>query len=183
MNTNHLSMACMLLLANCLSAQTNVINLTLSSDFENAYLNEAKAINITNSQTVDLSGTILSQNAIRIFPVTGYTIVIKPRDGSDYRAEDNGTVIKSKSGGTGLPYGTFFTIYPNPVHDNLFLETEAVSITGYAVYDMSGVLKMSQYNLLGNNQTVNVSTLTNGNYIIQVFLQNLGYSSTQFIKN
>lgn len=183
MNTNYFSAACMFLLTSCLSAQTNAINLTLSSDFENAYLNEAKAINITNSQTVDLSGTILSQNAIRIFPVPGHTIVIKPKDGSTYRAEENGTVIKSKSGGTGLPYGSFFTIYPNPVHETLYLASETANITGYAVYDMGGLLKMSQYNLNTNNYAVDVIPLTNGNYIIQVFLQNLGYSSTQFLKN
>jgi hypothetical protein len=60
------------------------------------------------------------------------------------------------------------TIYPNPVKDELNIQTEQV-IKNIVVFDLSGKIMM---NLQGNHRTINMQTIPIGNYIIRIHTEN-----------
>jgi hypothetical protein len=60
------------------------------------------------------------------------------------------------------------TIYPNPVKDELNIQTEQV-IRQIFVFDLSGKIMM---NLQGNHRTINMQTIPIGNYIMRIHTEN-----------
>jgi hypothetical protein len=60
------------------------------------------------------------------------------------------------------------TIYPNPVKDELNIQTEQV-IRQIFVFDLTGKVVMQ---LQGNHRTINMQTLPIGNYIIRIHTEN-----------
>jgi len=69
-------------------------------------------------------------------------------------------------------------LFPNPTKDYLTIHSE-LAINYIEVYDVLG--KNLYKNLISNN-TIDVSTLTKGVYIIKVFFQNEKYTTAKFIK-
>ena len=76
-----------------------------------------------------------------------------------------------------FPTTNLFSIYPNPVVDDIFFNTNE-NIKNIIVYDLSGRILYS--NLIQNN-TVNLSELKTGNYIVKVQTENK-IINTQIIK-
>ena len=71
---------------------------------------------------------------------------------------------------TTLPEGIaerdlIFNIYPNPVDDNLFIETESY-IEEVTIYSLTGVMMYKEIDF--NNRTINVSDFSCGVYIMKV---------------
>ena len=58
-----------------------------------------------------------------------------------------------------------FNIYPNPVDDNLFIETESY-IEEVTIYSLTGVMMYKEIDF--NNHTINVSDFSCGVYIMKV---------------
>ena len=71
-----------------------------------------------------------------------------------------------------------FNIYPNPVADKLFIETEA-TVEEVTIYTLTGVMIYSEVDY--NNNTINVSDLSGGVYFIKVRTDN-GEVVKRFIK-
>ena len=71
-----------------------------------------------------------------------------------------------------------FNIYPNPVSDNLVIETEA-TIEAVTIYTVTGVMVYSEVDF--NDNTINVSDFANGVYIMKVRTEN-GEAVQRFIK-
>ena len=71
-----------------------------------------------------------------------------------------------------------FNIYPNPVADRLFIETEA-NVEEVTIYTLTGVMIYSEVDF--NNNTINVSELNGGVYIMKVRTEN-GEAVRRFIK-
>ena len=71
-----------------------------------------------------------------------------------------------------------FNVYPNPVSDNLVIETEA-NIEAVTIYTVTGVVVYSEVDF--NNNTIDVSDFANGVYIMKVRTEN-GEAVQRFIK-
>ena len=71
-----------------------------------------------------------------------------------------------------------FNIYPNPVSDNLVIETEA-NIEAVTIYTVTGVVVYNEVEF--SNNTINVSDFANGVYIMKVRTEN-GEAVQRFIK-
>ena len=71
-----------------------------------------------------------------------------------------------------------FNIYPNPVSDNLVIETEA-TIEAVTIYTVTGVAVYSEVDF--NDNTIDVSDFANGVYVIKVRTEN-GEAVQRFIK-
>ena len=71
-----------------------------------------------------------------------------------------------------------FNIYPNPVSDNLVIETEA-TIEAVTIYTVTGVMVYGEVDF--NDNTINVSDFANGVYIMKVRTEN-GEAVQRFIK-
>ena len=71
-----------------------------------------------------------------------------------------------------------FNVYPNPVSDNLVIETEA-TIEAVTIYTVTGVMVYSEVDF--NDNTINVSDFANGVYIMKVRTEN-GEAVQRFIK-
>ena len=85
-----------------------------------------------------------------------------------------GTVLSSESFET----TTKLTVYPNPVNDVLNLQINNIaSIKNVKIFDLQGKLLLQS-----TNETINVSELSKGIYIIKVSTEN-GETTKKFIKN
>ncbi len=71
-----------------------------------------------------------------------------------------------------------FNVYPNPVSDKLYIETEA-TIEAVTIYTVTGVMVYSEVDF--NDNTINVSDFANGVYIMKVRTEN-GEAVQRFIK-
>ena len=71
-----------------------------------------------------------------------------------------------------------FNVYPNPVSDNLVIETEA-TIEAVTIYTVTGVMVYGEVDF--NDNTINVSDFANGVYIMKVRTEN-GEAVQRFIK-
>jgi uncharacterized repeat protein (TIGR01451 family) len=79
-------------------------------------------------------------------------------------------------------FKNYFTLYPNPVHNSLNIETNnAIEVSSINIYNTLGQLVLIIPNAQ-NVKTVDVSSLTSGNYFIKIN-SDKGTSNTKFIKN
>ena len=77
---------------------------------------------------------------------------------------------------------SLFNIYPNPVHNELFIETE-VNVEEIRIYDVYGRMTMrQQVNGTTSQQVVNVADLNGGIYFVKIVTSN-GEVVKRFIKN
>ncbi|PVW17417.1 T9SS type A sorting domain-containing protein [Marixanthomonas spongiae] len=74
---------------------------------------------------------------------------------------------------------TFFSVYPNPVSETLFIISENNAIQNVSVFAINGQLTFSEK---GNTQHLDVSALSNGLYFIRVASEQ-GTSVQKFIKH
>ena len=75
---------------------------------------------------------------------------------------------------------TAFNIYPNPVNDKLYIETE-VEIETVVVYTITGVVVGQQSMVNGQQLTIDVANLNSGIYFVKVVTEN-GETVKRFIK-
>ena len=81
--------------------------------------------------------------------------------------ESEESCVKTKGEGVG-ELASSFNIYPNPVKDELFIETE-MNVEEVAIYDVYGRQAMSQQvNETASQQVVNVADLNSGIYFVKV---------------
>jgi len=71
-----------------------------------------------------------------------------------------------------------FNIYPNPVAEKLFISSENNLIKEIKIYSILGTLVLKQEK---NSELIDVSSLTNGVYFIEIYSPN-GKSVKKFIK-
>ena len=72
-----------------------------------------------------------------------------------------------------------FSVYPNPVSDQLFITSESATIEKISVYSMSGIRVI---NGSGNEKSIDVSNLSDGLYFIEISSSE-GKSVQKFVKN
>jgi len=61
------------------------------------------------------------------------------------------------------------SIYPNPTHGELEIESKNLLIKGVEVIDIKGKMVLSHhFNILSVNHSIDISSLNLGNYIIKV---------------
>jgi hypothetical protein len=163
----------------------NVINITLSSDYNNQTWSNELALNITNSQTIVISGKFYSDVAVNIIPKGTNSIIIKPMD-YDYfitNKAEGATVVRPKANSGPVKGPVSISLYPNPVQSNLNFTCADLLVTSYQIYDLNGLLKINQTITATNSGIIDVSGLTAGNYILNLQLQNNSFIRIQFIKN
>ena len=79
-------------------------------------------------------------------------------------------------------FSNYFALYPNPVNNVLNISSkESIEISSINIYNTLGQLVLVIPNAQ-NTKTVNVSSLTSGNYFIKI-ISDKGTSNTKFIKN
>jgi uncharacterized repeat protein (TIGR01451 family) len=79
-------------------------------------------------------------------------------------------------------FKNYFTLYPNPVNDRLTIETKnSIEVSSINIYNTLGQLVLVIPNAQ-NVKTVDVSSLTSGNYFIKIN-SDKGTSNAKFIKN
>ena len=78
-------------------------------------------------------------------------------------------------------FGSYFTLYPNPVNDILNInKKDSIEISSIHVYNVLGQLLVVIPNA-GNTSKIDVSNLPSGNYFLKI-KSDKGMSSTKFIK-
>jgi hypothetical protein len=160
----------------------NVINITLSSDYNDQTWSNLLATNITNSQTITISGIFASDVAVNIIPKGINSIIIKHNYSITNKAEGT-TVIRPKSNSGPVKGPVSISLYPNPVQSNLNFTCADLLVTSYQIYDLNGLLKINQTITATNSGSIDVNSLTAGNYILNLQLQNNSFIRIQFIKN
>lgn len=173
---------------NSFAQLTNEIVLNLSSDLIDEVNYFTNPVKIMSTQTIFISGVFSSASYVRITPQGNNSILIKPlttanRSILDPNGDGTTTIIKIKplSGGGGQP-PTTITIYPNPVQTDLTYSITNSLVSSYEIYNMSGVLMVTQLTTPSNTGLINVSNLTNGIYILKLDVTNGQQISIQFNK-
>ncbi|ESU18662.1 hypothetical protein FCR2A7T_20640 [Flavobacterium cauense R2A-7] len=78
-------------------------------------------------------------------------------------------------------FGTYFTVYPNPVNNVLNIETkQTIEVSSVSIYNQLGQLVLVIPNAK-NTKSVDVSSLSSGNYFVKIN-SDKGTSNTKFIK-
>ncbi len=175
------------------SQSTSEIEITLST---NSFFNTENFIDpvkITNTETVLVSGEFTSQNYIRVVAIPNKSIIFKPTSTSPAAPRlssnplpDVSTGIKVKppgGGGGGLPPPPTLNIYPNPVQTDLNFSISNNTVTGYSIYNLNGILQLSQTITPTSTGTINVANLTNNTYILRLNISTGQQVSIHFIKN
>jgi hypothetical protein len=170
---------------------TTEVELILSTNSINAVKYYSNPLKITNSSTIIISGSYTSGNYVLITPLLNYSIILKPTSISTTALvldplTDVVTGIKVKppgGGGGGLPTPPTVTIYPNPVQTDLNFTITNSLVTGYSIYDLTTILKITQTITPSNTGVINVASLTNGTYILRLNINNGQQLAIQFIKN
>ncbi len=178
------------------NAQSNPVELILSSDALNSYEYEVEPLKISNTANVNISGLFQSDYYVSIKPTLGFDIVIIP----DASATNNlnpalpilpnppVTIIRSTriidEGGEGVkPKQASVVIHPNPVQKDLTFTITNNLVNAYSIYDLLGTIKQSLVILPTTTAVINVSDLVSGNYILKLNLADGRQLTIQFIKN
>lgn len=122
-------------------------------------------------------------NAISVLWSNGITGNVKVLEGSKTNGckADTATVTVSLTNiGVAENNISGLKVYPNPVNNELTIETE--NAVEYAVIDVTGRTVITGSKTAGNNQFVNVSSLQSGVYFLQLN-ENGKTATVQFIKN
>ena len=173
-----------------LNAQTTPVEIILSSDALNSVEYEV-ALKISNSANVTISGEFDSDIFVLIKPTSNFNIRIIPESqqsspslNSSGLIDPPSTTIRSgPKGNGGIPPSKSIIIYPNPVQNELTFTTTNKFVNEYNIFNSMGFLQISQIITPTNTATINVASLTAGNYILKLNLGNGQQLSIQFIKN
>lgn len=170
---------------------SDTVYLTISSDYENAEIYETLPLVITNTTNVTISGYYTSEVEITISSIPKTTIQIIPTPSPTLETEtDSGcctTVIRTSTGGPGKIESDIDTdpsikIYPNPVHDILTFNISNAKAISYSVFDINGREQIYSKINPSNECSINTNILTEGNYILNIELQNNRMIRIHFIK-
>jgi len=129
-------------------------------------------INGTGSATIDANGLLSAVN--------NGTVTVKAS--ADDISGTSGTAIitiNNQTIGVDEIEADKINIYPNPVQNELFVEVENEIITQMNIIDFTGKMVKSISN--GNSKSIDVSSLNQGIYILEIYSEN-GISNTRFIK-
>ena len=153
------------------------------------YINETVVITNDESDTY-FSGIInfsTNEGGIRIKPVTGYKIIIKPidKDHGNNLLDEDGTVIGSRNpGSNNIPPKKSFEIKVSPIPTNHYLNIISdKEICKYAIHDSNGNLKNQKQILCTQTLQIDVSSLSKGNYILVLETKDSKIITKNFIKN
>ena len=72
----------------------------------------------------------------------------------------------------------FFNIYPNPVDETLFIDTE-MNIEEVTLFNITGVMVYNMTSL--NNNSINLSNVAEGAYIIRIITDNGAVSYSRIL--
>ena len=133
----------------------------------NVYQGEDSIANVTDT-TYTVTG--LTANTEYCFTVTAVNEVGESAASEEVCATTKPDAIAENAAA--------FNIYPNPVADRLFIETEA-NVEEVTIYTLTGVMVYSEVDF--NNNSINVSELNRGVYIMKVRTEN-GEAVQRFIK-
>ena len=133
----------------------------------NVYQGEDSIANVTDT-TYTVTG--LTANTEYCFTVTAVNEVGESAASEEVCATTKPDAIAENAAA--------FNIYPNPVADRLFIETEA-NVEEVTIYTLTGVMIYSEVDF--NNNSINVSELNGGVYIMKVRTEN-GEAVRRFIK-
>jgi chitodextrinase len=133
----------------------------------NVYQGEDSIANVTDT-TYTVTG--LTANTEYCFTVTAVNEVGESAASEEVCATTKPDAIAENAAA--------FNIYPNPVADRLFIETEA-NVEEVTIYTLTGVMIYSEVDF--NNNSINVSELNGGVYIMKVRTEN-GEAVQRFIK-
>lgn len=183
-----------------------VAYLNLNTDLINSHVAETHPLVITNKMlNFSISGDFAS---LKEFPQDDYYVAIIARPNTSIGITElsstppqpasgqqilpppkNGTtVIRIGSTGTGRSSSdaknSNLTIisYPNPVDETITIDTKENKVIHYSIYDVNGILKLSQKIDSQTRFTASVSDFIPGNYIIKLEFENTEDTSIQFIK-
>ncbi len=172
------------------NAQNNPVSLFLTSNRLNLIEDEASPIEISSDGNYTLSGVFDSETSILIKASVDKSIKLIPKDAvfspsnSGVLIDPPASAVRIKSPG-GLQPPTFKTtinFYPNPVQNELTFTSKDL-VNEYTIYDLTGLLKLSQKTEPTKSAKINVSELKTANYILVLNLSNGKQLSIQFIKN
>ena len=101
---------------------------------------------------------------------------------SEKSEEECATVLaNTEEPGEGIEeFASSFNVYPNPVNDVLFIETE-VEINEVVVYTITGVIAGQQSTVNSQQLTIDVANLNSGVYFVKVVTEN-GEVVKRFVK-
>ena len=141
-----------------------------------AYLKENQV-----SATYWCAGSWYEQNSLSVQPLKNYTIERTPMRvlGAyfpDFNIEDD-----SSTGLFDAVSNKGFTAYPNPVLDDLTIET-GVDIKVIQIHNYTGQIVKSIYSVTGNRAKVSLSDLPKGIYILNVQLEDGSFASEKVVK-
>ena len=173
-----------------INAQTTPLEIILTSDSLNVDKSETFPIEISSSTNVFLGGFIESETYILIKASLNKEIIVIPKvenqstsNGSSMPNPPGTSIRISKPGGIQQPsLKSSINFYPNPVQNDLTFTSNDL-VYEYAIYDLTGLLKLSQKTEPTKSAKINISDLKTANYILVLNLGNGKQLSIQFIKN
>ena len=75
------------------------------------------------------------------------------------------------------------TVYPNPSNGNVHFDVNALGMANYKVFDLSGRCVKEGYTVLtATSQALDLSSLDNGTYILNLYTSSNSYTSKIIIK-
>ena len=127
-------------------------------------------------------GTLVNWNTTGI--ATGHynmQMIIKDNFGDSVTVASGLSIVIGTPGPSSITNitPTDFNIYPNPTTGQLFIQTGSTTITGVNIYNSNGQLIYQSTQL--QNQTINVSNLASGVYVIEI-LSNDGGARRRWVK-
>ncbi len=172
------------------NSQNNPFALILTSDRFNLIEDEASPIEISSDGNYTLSGVFDSETSILIKASVDKSIKLIPKDAvfspsnSGVLVDPPASAVRIKSPGGIRPPTSRSSInfYPNPVQNELKFTTIDL-VNEYTIYDLTGLLKLSQKIEPTKTAKINVIELQTANYILVLSLSNGKQISIQFIKN
>lgn len=119
-----------------------------------------------------LKGNIRTRqyNIINLEPNTEYCYTVSSSNG-DVESDQCEPVCTSTLGDGIEEIISSFNVYPNPVNDKLFIETE-VEIEEVIVYTITGVIVGQQSIVNSQQSTIDVTNLNSGIYFVKVVTEN-----------
>ncbi len=96
--------------------------------------------------------------------------------------ETNSSECSGLAGVNDFENAVSLTVYPNPVQNELFIDTDIVGNYVVSLYNLAGQKMLELNNAAGQQIKVNTTSLSKGSYFVRV-QNNTGTSFSKFIKN
>ncbi|GEM_PF-5407606 len=129
------------------------------------------------------SGTISNGGLLNGTAVGTVTVTATANDGSGVSGE---AVITISNDPTGVSYinKAELLVYPNPAYNQLFIQGRSdMEINSIAIYSMDGKAVYQQSDVPSNLESIDVSFLSSGHYMLRIQSAGQPAQNTQFLKN